>query len=77
MKGIEIGAASHNRFYLDAINVDRFASDDTVYKREERRMAMRAAKVDVVAPGDALPFGNNAYDFVFSSDCPRSIFPIH
>ena len=24
MRGIEIGASSHNRFYLDAINVDRF-----------------------------------------------------
>ncbi len=67
LKGIEIGAASHNRFYLDAINVDRFASDDTVYKREERRMALRPAKVDVVAPGDALPFDDNSYDFVFSS----------
>jgi SAM-dependent methyltransferase len=67
LKGVEIGAASHNRFYLDAINVDRFASDDTVYKREERRMALRAAKVDIVAPGDALPFGDNSYDFVFSS----------
>jgi SAM-dependent methyltransferase len=67
LKGIEIGAASHNRFYLDTINVDRFASNDTVYKREERRLAMRAAKVDVVAPGDALPFGDDSYDFVFSS----------
>jgi SAM-dependent methyltransferase len=67
LKGIEIGASSHNRFYLEAINVDRFAGDDTVYKREERRLAMRAAKVDVVAPGDALPFDDNSYDFVFSS----------
>jgi SAM-dependent methyltransferase len=67
LKGIEIGAASHNRFYLDAINVDRFASDDTVYKREERRMALRAAKVDIVAPGDAIPLDDNSYDFVFSS----------
>ncbi len=67
LKGIEIGAASHNRFYLDALNVDRFASQDTVYKREERRMAIRAARVDIVASGDALPFDDNSYDFVFSS----------
>jgi SAM-dependent methyltransferase len=67
LKGVEIGAASHNRFYLDAINVDRYASDDTVYKREERRLARRAATVDVVAPGDDLPFADNSYDFVFSS----------
>jgi SAM-dependent methyltransferase len=67
MRGIEIGASSHNRFYLDAINVDRFGEDDTVYKREERRLVLHAVKVDVVAPGDELPFANDSYDFVFSS----------
>ncbi len=67
LHGIEIGAASHNRFYLDAINVDRFGGDDTEYKREERRLARRVAKVDVVAPGDCLPFDDRSYDFVFSS----------
>jgi SAM-dependent methyltransferase len=67
LKGVEIGAASHNRFYLDAINVDRYASEDTVYKREERRLTRRVARVDIVAPGDDLPFEDNAYDFVFSS----------
>lgn len=67
MQGIEIGASSHNRFYLDAINVDRFGGNDTVYKREERRLAMHTVKVDVVAPGDELPFGDGSYDFVFSS----------
>lgn len=67
LKGVEIGAASHNRFYLDALNVDRFAGPDTVYKREERRMARRAARVDIVASGDDLPFDESSYDFVFSS----------
>jgi SAM-dependent methyltransferase len=67
MKGIEIGASSHNRFYLDALNVDRFGDSDTVYKREERRLALHAVKVDVVAPGDELPFNDDSYDFVFSS----------
>ena len=67
MRGIEIGASSHNRFYLDAINVDRFAGDDTVYKREERKLALHTAKVDVVAPGDDLPFADSSYDFVFAS----------
>ena len=51
LQGVEIGASAHNRFYLDAINVDRWGGADTEYKREERRMALRAAKVDVVAPG--------------------------
>lgn len=67
LKGVEIGGAAHNRFYLDAINVDRFGGTDTVYKRAERRLALRAAKVDVVAPGDDLPFADDSYDFVFSS----------
>lgn len=67
MRGIEIGASSHNRFYLDAINVDRFGDGDTVYKREERRLVLHAVKVDVVAPGDELPFADDSYDFVFSS----------
>jgi SAM-dependent methyltransferase len=67
MTGIEIGASSHNRFYLDAINVDRFGGDDTVYKREERHLVLHAVKVDIVAPGDELPFDEDSYDFVFSS----------
>jgi SAM-dependent methyltransferase len=67
MTGIEIGASSHNRFYLDAVNVDRFEGNDTVYKREARRLVLHTAKVDVVAPGDDLPFDDNSHDFVFSS----------
>jgi SAM-dependent methyltransferase len=67
LKGIEIGAASHNRFYLDALNVDRYASEDTVYKRQERSLALHAAHVDLVAPGDDLPFDDGSHDFVFSS----------
>ncbi len=67
LKGIEIGASAHNRYFLDAINVDRFGSMDTPYKKEERRLALHKAKVDVVAPGDDLPFEDDSYDFVFSS----------
>jgi SAM-dependent methyltransferase len=67
MSGIEIGASSHNRFYLDAINVDRFGGENTVYKREERHLVLHAVKVDIVAPGDELPFDEDSYDFVFSS----------
>jgi SAM-dependent methyltransferase len=67
LKGVEIGAASHNRFYLDAINVDRYPGDQTKYKQLERRLAGDASRVDVVAPGDELPFADNSHDFVFSS----------
>lgn len=67
LKGVEIGAAAHNPFYLDAINVDRYAPDDTVYKQAERRVTGRIAHVDIVASGDDLPFRDDAVDFVFSS----------
>jgi SAM-dependent methyltransferase len=67
LTGVEIGASSHNRFYLDAINVDRYGKDDTAYKDLERQLAGRIAQVDVVAPGDDLPFEDDSYDFVFSS----------
>lgn len=67
LKGIEIGASAHNRYFLDAVNVDRYASMDTPYKREERKLALHMAKIDVVAPGDELPFEDDSADFVFSS----------
>jgi SAM-dependent methyltransferase len=67
LRGIEIGASAHNRYFLDAINVDRFGGTDTPYKHEERRLALHTAKVDVVAPGDELPFADGSFDFVFSS----------
>lgn len=67
LKGIEIGAASHNRFYLDALNVDRYAGSDTVYKRMERKLTLRAVPVDIVASGDDLPVADKSVDFVFSS----------
>jgi SAM-dependent methyltransferase len=67
LKGIEIGAASHNPFYLDAINVDRYPGDETRYKNLERRLSGSSARVDVVARGDDLPFADDSHDFVFSS----------
>jgi SAM-dependent methyltransferase len=54
-------------YYLNAINVDRWGTSDTAFKREERKLALHTAKVDVVAPGDDLPFEENSFDFVFSS----------
>jgi SAM-dependent methyltransferase len=67
LTGIEIGGAAHNAFHLDTINVDRTDSMDTVYKREELELAGKAMAVDVVAPGDDLPFEDGAFDFVLAS----------
>jgi SAM-dependent methyltransferase len=67
MSGVEIGAAAHNDYGLEALNVDRYAAMDTVYKEEERQLCGRHREVDVVAPGDDLPFADDAVDFVFAS----------
>jgi SAM-dependent methyltransferase len=67
LQGVEIGGAAHNDFGLDTINVDRYPGDDTVFKREERRVCGRTMPVDVVAPGDELPFEDGAFDFVLAS----------
>lgn len=67
LKGIEVGGSAHNQFGVDAINVDRYEAMDTIYKDEERRLAGRALHVDLVAPGDALPFKDDAVDFVLAS----------
>jgi SAM-dependent methyltransferase len=67
LRGIEIGAAAHNDFGVDAINVDRTDSMDTVYKRYERDICGLAKPVDLVAQGDHLPFGDQSVDFVLAS----------
>jgi SAM-dependent methyltransferase len=40
---------------------------DTIYKQEEWRLSGRKRPVDVVAPGEDLPFADDAFDFVFAS----------
>lgn len=67
LKGIEIGASAHNDYGLDALNVDRYDSMDTVYKEEEWALCGQMRPVDVVAPGDALPFADGSVDYVFAS----------
>jgi len=67
LNGVEIGASAHNNYRLDALNVDRWGGSDTIYKKAERKLVFHTAKVDVVAPGDDLPFAEDSQDFVFSS----------
>ena len=67
LHGLEIGASSHNDFKVDALNVDRYAGMDTVYKDAEREQWGWAKPVDVVAPGHELPFPDDSFDFVLAS----------
>jgi SAM-dependent methyltransferase len=67
LNGVEIGAAAHNDFGLDALNVDRYSDMSSVYKESEWEICGRKRAVDVVAPGDDLPFEDDAFDFVFTS----------
>ena len=67
LSGVEIGGSAHNRFPVDAINIDRYAQMDTIYKDEERRLSGRALAVDIVAPGDDLPLEDDSVDFVLAS----------
>lgn len=70
LKGISIGDSAHNAFGLDTINVDRISHTDPAFKPyadEQIRLCGEVMPVDVVAPGDKLPFPDKSYDFVISS----------
>lgn len=70
LKGVQIGASAHNDFGLDTINVDRIhhtSLEFIEYALEQVRLCGEVAEVDVVAPGDKLPFEDKSYDFVISS----------
>lgn len=64
--GLEIGAAAHNPFGLDTLNVD-YTREETEYSNTQFEMCGRVARVDVVSPGDDLPFPDKSLDFVVSS----------
>ena len=67
LKGVEIGGAAQHDFGVDALNIDRYGSMDTVYKRAEREAWGYAKPVDIVAPGHELPLADKSVDFVLAS----------
>lgn len=68
LKGIEIGGSAHNAFNIpDCLNVDITDSLDTIYKKYEIECCGRAMPVDIIAPGDKLPFPHQSLDYVLSS----------
>jgi SAM-dependent methyltransferase len=65
-RGLEIGAAAHNPFGLTAWNAT-VDPPGSFYDEGQRTLCGRAAKIDVVASGDRLPFADGSLDFVLSS----------
>jgi len=66
-RGLEIGGAAHNAFGLNTLNVDVTAAQDTIFKKEEKRICGHTMPVDIVAPGDDIPLSDDSQDFVVSS----------
>lgn len=67
LRGLEIGGAAHNSFGLKTLNVDYTRDTNTVFKNAEKAIFGSCLKVDLVAPGDKLPFKDNTWDFVINS----------
>lgn len=72
MRGIEIGGASHNDFFLDTLNVDRF--EDASTESAQWRYAGHVMPVDVVAPGEHLPFADGEVEFVLASHVLEHVY---
>lgn len=73
--GIEIGGAAHNPFNIKGcLNVDYTADLNTIFKQGERQLCGKVLPVDIVAPGDDLPFDDNTWDYVLSSHVLEHFF---
>jgi hypothetical protein len=58
MRGVEIGGAAHNDFFLDTVNVDYQTAPSTA--DAQLRYAGRKMTVDVIARAGELPFGEDS-----------------
>ena len=73
--GIEIGGSEHNSFHLPhCLNVDYCGDRNTIFKNAEIEFCGSAMKVDIVAPGDDIPFKDNTLDYVISSHVIEHFF---
>src|ERR1700733_10292014 len=65
LRGVEIGGAAYNSFFLQTINVDYALRSATA--GEQLLWAGHVMPVDVVARAEELPFPDGAFDFVLAS----------
>lgn len=74
LRGIEIGASAHNPFNIkNCLNVN-YTDEDTAHTEEQKSLCGEVVKVDIIAPGDDLPFKDKTVDFVLSSHCLEHFF---
>lgn len=67
-QGVEIGGSAHNPFNIPGCkNVDYTDDMTTIFKQHEIETCGEAMKVDIVADGAHLPFGENSLDYIVSS----------
>lgn len=67
LHGYEIGGSAHNSFGLSTKNIDITDITNTQYKKAELEVCGEQLKVDIVSPGDDLPFKDDSVDFILSS----------
>jgi SAM-dependent methyltransferase len=65
LRGVELGGASYNSFFLDTINIDHRPDPSTA--TEQLRCAGRVLAIDLVASADDLPLDDGTVDFVLAS----------
>ncbi|HEV3129176.1 MAG TPA: methyltransferase domain-containing protein [Solirubrobacteraceae bacterium] len=65
LRGVEIGGAAHNSFFLETVNVDLSQTPST--SDAQLTYAGHRMPIDFVAPADDLPFPDRSHDFVLSS----------
>jgi len=66
LSGIELGAATHNPFGVNAINVaPKF--DEHTYRDSQLNMGEQPMKIDLYGDGSNIPVADKSQDFVLSS----------
>ena len=66
LSGVELGAASHNPFGVNALNVAPDLNEE-IYNESQRDMGEEPTPIDLKGHGAAIPVADNSQDFVLSS----------
>ena len=67
LQGIELGAAAHNPFGVDAINIAPCRPFDEMFDNEQMKRCGEIVPVDLVGTANEIPRADRSADFVLSS----------